>query len=361
MDSIGGVRRPDPLAAIGRGKKAGRKGGIVVRYLSATTLCAALLLLSLPIRLAAQAEGLAQVIVEVTNATAGGATVVGDEVTLQVYRHEQPVQMLGAKVGEDGKAAFEAVTSGPHLQAVARVKHQSMSFRSRSVALSAEGSPFSVPVTVYDVSTDTSTLSVGTHHIMIGVRDSSLQLSEYIQLRNPSDKAVTSADRDTGNRPVVVAFKLPEGFRDLAPSSYLEPGSLVITPEGFYDTLAVPPGEHHISFSYRVPIDHDTVSLTREVSLPTSELAIFWEQGQGTLEGLGDPESRLVNNENVPVEYYRRTDLKPGDKITFRISGFNMATPDSHTWIVLVVAFVFVGVIVLWRLRSRPVLAEFRE
>jgi len=308
--------------------------------------------------LAAQTGSPAQVTVKVTNNTAGGATVADDEVTLQLYRHDQPLQALQAQAGGDGRAVFENVPTGPHTLAVARVRHQNMAFRSQAVTLDSGGGPFSASVQVFDVSSDTSKLSVGTHHMMVGVQDAWLKITEYMQLENPSDVAVTSMERDAQNRPIVVQFTLPEGFTDLTPSSYLERSSLVVTPDGFYDTLATPPGEHQVVFSYRLPIDRGTIDITRKLSLPTSELAVFWEQGQGRLEGLGEPDSRLANAEGVPIEYYRRSDLKPGDEIAFRISGFRVETSDDYTWIVLVVAFAAVVVVALLRLRPRPSRSE---
>lgn len=329
-----------------------------MRSLSATICFAIVLLSAVPGHLAAQATSLAKVTVEVTNKTAGGASVEGDEVALEVFRHEQPLRMLEVKVGEDGKAVFEDVPTGPHVQALARVRHQNMSFRSHSVALDAEAGPFSVPATVYDVSSDRSVLSGGTHHLMIGQRDATLLIREYLQLRNPSDRAVTSSERDAQDRPIVLKFDLPEGFEDFVPSDYLASSSLLVTADGFYDTLAVPPGEHQVAFSYRVPIEGSVVELTRRLSLPTTELAVFWEQSQGRLEGLGEPDSRLANDEGVPIEYYRRADLKGGSEVTFRVTGLAERASNSNSWAVLVIAFVLVTVVVLWRLRSRPAAAN---
>ncbi len=291
--------------------------------------------------------------VEVTNNTVNGATVVGDEATVQFYRGQSPVESLQGNVGEDGKAVFENVPTGQDMAAVARVKHQDMAFKGRPVFLAPTAEEFSTSVQVFDVSTDTSQLSVGTHHIMVAVREMSLGFTEYMQLTNASDMAVTGSRRDGQNRPVVIEVKLPRGFRELASSGYLEQNALVITEEGFYDTLAVPPGEHQVTFSYKVDIDRNTIQVGKEMTLPTADLMIFWEQGQGRLEGLGEPTNRLTNEQGAPIEYYRRSDLKPGDRISFQVSGFNVRQSDSYTWIVLVVVFVVVVVVALLRLRPK--------
>ncbi len=297
----------------------------------------------------------ARLTVEVKNHTANGAPITGDEVMLQVYRGQEQIESLQAKAGADGRAVFEKVLTGPNMAAVATAKHQNMAFRSEPVSLNPATSEFSASVQVFDVSTDTSRLSVGVHHVMVAVRGPALEFTEYIQLKNASDMAITGAKRDDQNRPAVIEVKLPQGFRDLVASGYLEPQALVVTPDGFYDTMAVPPGEHHVTFSYKVGIDRGTVKIVKEITLPTAELMLFWQHGQGKLEGLGEPNDRLANADGVPMEYYRRSALRPGDRIAFQLSGFNAKKSGDYTWILLGVVFAALVGIALWRLRPKAV------
>ena len=294
----------------------------------------------------------ASLVVEVVNGTADGAAVVGDAVTLQVFQHQQVQHVLQATVGENGEAVFENVLTGPRIMAIARVTHQNMTFQGRSVALTPSANALSTTVQVFDVSADRAALSVGTHHLTIAIQGSSLKVTEYMQLRNDSDKAVRGEQRDAQDRPKVVEVLLPAGARDVTPSGFFEPQALVTTETGFYDTLAVPPGEHDVRFSYWIDIGRDVMEIAKGISLPTSECVVFWETGQGELTGLGEPEARLTNDEGVPVECYYRHDLQAGDRIIFQISGFNVKTSDVETWVVLAVAFGAIGVVALWRLRQ---------
>jgi hypothetical protein len=312
-----------------------------VKYSVATVLIG-LFLTWMPAAAFAQAK----LTVEVKNKTAGGAAVAGDEVVLQVYRGQEQVESRQANAGADGKAVFEKVPTGPNMAAVATAKHQNMAFRSEPVALN--------PATG-DVSTDASKLSVGVHHIMVAVRGASLEFTEYMQLTNASDRAITGAKRDDQNRPAVIEVKLPQGFQDLSASGYLEPEALVVTPDGFYDTMAVPPGEHQVTFSYKIGIERGTMKIVKEITLPTAELMLFWMHGQGKLQGLGEPNDRLATAEGAPMEYYRRSALAPGDRIAFQLSGFSARKSDSYTWIVLGAVFAALVVIALWRLRPKAV------
>jgi hypothetical protein len=294
----------------------------------------------------------ATLVVEVSNGTANGTTVAGDPVTLQVFQHQELRESSETEVGENGEAVFKDVPTGPHLMAIACVKHQNMMFRGRPVGLAPANDDYSTTVQVFDVSSDTSPLLVGTHHITITVEEGLLQFTEYMQLQNRSDMAITGSKRDAQNKPVVIEVMLPAGATGLTPSGYFEQSALVKTETGFYDTLAVPPGEHQVSFSYRLDIDRRTTDIAKEISLPTSELVVFWEGGQAELTALGEPDGRLTNAQGVPVEYYERRNLQTGDRISFRVSGFNVKTSDTDTWIALAVAFAAVFAIALWRLRT---------
>lgn len=289
--------------------------------------------------------------VTVRNGTTDGASVVGDVVIVQILRRQQLQGVLEATVGETGTAVFAEVPTGSDLTALARVKHQDMTFPGKPVSLARAEAHYSTVVPVFDVSEDTSSLSVGTHHIMLAMQGPSLGVTEYMQLKNGSDRAVRAAQRDAQGRPIVIEVLLPEGAKDLKPLSFFQSGSLVMTATGFYDTLAVPPGEHPVRFSYRIDIDRPTIDVVKGISLPTLELVVFWEEGLGRLTGLGEPDEQLVNDQGVPVEYYRRNDLQPGDKVAFQISGFNGQTSDADTWIALAVAFGIVVALAIWRLR----------
>lgn len=291
-------------------------------------------------------------VVEVVNGTAEGATVIGDSVTLQVFRQQQLQNTLEAQVRETGEAVFEDVPMGLHMVAKARVRHQNMTFQGSAVSLAPGKDDYSTSVRVFDVSTDTSALSVGTHHLMLSVQESMLAVTEYMQLKNTSDMAVRGSKRDAQDRPVVIEVMLPDGAMDLTPTGFFSPGALVTTETGFYDTLAVPPGEHQVRFSYRIDMGQGALDITKAVSLPTSELTVFWEAQQGELTGLGEPDEQLTNAQSVPIECYRRHDLQAGDRIAFQISGFHVQTSDRDTWIVLAVAFAVIVALALWRLRS---------
>jgi hypothetical protein len=290
--------------------------------------------------------------VQVVNGTANGSPVEGDEVVVELYRREGLADSLTAQAGADGNAVFDSIPTELPAQAVARVKHQNMMFRGGPVVLPADGGNITTTVQVYDVSDDTGLLSVGTHHVNIAVRNGSLTFAEYMQLWNRSDVAVCGARRDDQGKPMVLEMGLPEGFRDLTATAYLVPTALVLTDTGFYDTLATPPGEHHVRFSYNLDVKRGTTEIAREIDLPTSELTVFWEGPPGKIEGLGEPDGKLVDSQGRPVEYYLRPNLKAGDVVTLQVSGLRAGQSQDYTWLILAVVFAAVMIVAVLKVRK---------
>jgi len=291
-------------------------------------------------------------VVEATNGTQGGAALAGDLITVQIYEHGQLLQTLDGKVGDDAKAVFDNVFAGEHTVAVAGVKHQDMMFSSPPVPLEPAADALVASVKVFDVSEDNSRLSVGTHHFIVRTRPKSIEITEYMQLRNSSDMAVSSKERDSSNRTIVLNIMLPKGFKNLRPLSYFEENALVATGEGFYDTMAVPPGEHEIAFSYAVDITSRTMNIVKGISLPTSDFVVFAESGEAKLQGLGRPEQKLIGTNGIPMEYYSRSDLTPAEEIAFKITGLNPGSSNLAVWMILATFFSALALLII--LRQRP-------
>lgn len=295
-------------------------------------------------------------VVEVTNGTANGADVSGDEVIVGIFENSQLLYSLNGEVAADGKAVFEDVPIGDNIVALARAKHQDMMFNGRPVVLKPTEDRHLAHVEVYDVSWDKSHLSVGTHHIIIKARSEYLEISEYLQLRNSSDMAVISKQKDSRDREIILEIMLPEGFKNLKATSYFEENALVVTEQGFYDTMAVPPGEYQANFSYTLDISSSTMDFVKGISLPTSNLIVFAELGQAKLRGLGEADNQVTNASGAPMKYYQLSNLAPAEEVAFQIVGFNVSTSGLTTWLIL--SLTFGALVVLVVLRLRPKIAD---
>ncbi len=289
--------------------------------------------------------------VEVVNETANGTAVTGDPVFVHIYDHGQVLRTLEGKVGADGKAVFENVPTGDKIAAVPRSKHNNMMFSGNTVALVAAKSAFSARVPVFDVSTDKSSLSIRMHHLMIESTVDTLVFTEFMQLVNSSNMAVTSKEEEGKDQGVVLEIKLPKGFKDLEVQSYFEEQAMVVTSEGFYDTMAVPPGEHQVSFKYTLEITSETMDIVKGITLPTSKLVVFAELGQAELLGLGEAKNQATTATGSEVKYYTRDNVAAGEEITFQLAGLTVSNSGLSAWVILAVVFGVLMVVVVLRLR----------
>lgn len=283
-------------------------------------------------------------IVEVQNGTKNGADLTGDEVTLNIYHHEELLQTLEGIVGPEGKTVFYDVPTEDHSVAIASVKHQEMIFNGKSVKLLVGIDKVNAAVSVFDVSLDRSKLSILTHHFIIKIQDQALKITEYIQLENSSDMAITSEDV-AEEHTYPLEMMLPKGFKELKCLNYFEQHAIVETDDGFYDTMAIPPGQYHPAFSYLLDIDSESIDIVKKLSLPTSNFIVFAEVGQAELKGLGQPTNKAAGAGGTSMKYYKINNIAPGNPIKFQITGFNVSRFDRPEWIVS--GLMFAGVIIL--------------
>jgi hypothetical protein len=295
----------------------------------------------------------ASLTIDVTNSTANGSATVNDEVSVTIYEQGKPTQTLKGSIDSEGKAVFENVPTGRNITALPRIKHQDMMFNGHPIALKAEQTVFNGHVEVYEVSTDKSKLSVAAHHFIIKVEADSLLITEYMRLVNSSDMAITSVEKDENDKSNVIEVMLPVGFKDLTFSRYFQENALVITKNGFYDTMAIPPGQYDADFSYRLEIDSETIDIVKTISLPTSEFMVFSLLDKGQLQGLGDSGGEVNLADGSSAEYFSFPELKAAEQIQFQAVGFNVKKSNSSVLIILCVVFAMIAMLVIWRMRGQ--------
>lgn len=291
--------------------------------------------------------------INVTNSTANGTDTVNDEVFVTIFEQRKPTQTLKGHIDSQGKAVFENVPTGSNVTALPRIKHQNMMFNGHPIALKTGQTVFNGHVEVYEVSTDKSKLSVAVHHFIIKVEAGSLRITEYMRLDNSSDMAITSEERDEDGNSKALEVMLPKGFKALTFSKYFQENAMVITKDGFYDTMATPPGQYDAEFSYSLEIDSETIDIVKKISLPTSEFIVFSLLDKGQLQGLGDSGGEINLADGSSSEYFSFPELKVAEQIKFQIVGLTVTKSNSSTSITLIVVFALIAILVIWRVRSQ--------
>jgi len=290
--------------------------------------------------------------VEVVNGTTDGTAVTGDAVVVDLYERHEPLRTLEGKVAADGKVVFENVPTGDEMVAFPGSRHGGMMFSGPPVALKPTKDEYSTQVQVFDTSTDRSSLSVQTHHLFVKNTPAALVFTEYMQLVNSSTMAVSSKQQDAQGRAIVLEIKLPQGFKNLESLGYFEEDAIILTDSGFYDTMAVPPGQYQAMFTYAIEKSSDSIDIVKGITLPTSRLMVFSGLGQASIQGLGRPGSQAMAPGEAEIRYYTRDNLSAGQEVAFNITGLSVEAPGAGMWVVLAVVLGAVMVLVVFRLCS---------
>ncbi len=276
----------------------------------------------------AQTDSNVTVTVKITNATPNGKDVTGDDVSLQLFHHNQEVGVLESKVNTEGNAVFTNVPVMPGFVARATAKHSNMTFNSPVLELIPLQTAFETKIDVYETSTDNSKLELGVHQIVIKkMSDKMLLITEYVQIVNSTGMAVTSEEKDESGRNKVIVFHLPDGFKNLTMTMYFVKNAIVETADGFYDTMATPPGKQLAAFSYTLDITADSMEIVRKISKPTKEFVVFSQLGAGNLQGAGTPAGEMTLPDGSPALYYSVSPCEKGSEVKLQLKG--LATVQS--------------------------------
>jgi hypothetical protein len=287
---------------------------------------------------------------KVTSATAQGASVAGDTAYITLYKDNKEIDTIESSIDESGTAVFKYPVGTEHLIALARVRHQDMMFSSKPVHLHASDEPVQLHVEVYDVSEDNSAITVGPHHMMIKVLENSVRITEFMQIKNSTDMAVTSAKKDARDRAQVITIFLPAGFQEFNATQYFVADALVMNENGFYDTMAIPPGTYNAMFSYTLPITAEEMQITKKISMSTEDFMVFSQMAPGRLQGLGASTGKLTLEDGTPSEYFAATKKSSGDQIVMTITGLKIASSKLST-IIIAIVFLLIAPFVIVRLK----------
>lgn len=228
-------------------------------------------------------DNLGQVTGEILNGS-GGDVPDGLEVLLEVYEPNASqsfdmVYTATVPANEDGTYVFEDVVIDPSRIYFTSVEMDEMFFPS-DFMMGEEiiGNSIDLPVMIYEITSDTSQLSISRLHIFIQLTEQGTAVViNQLTFSNFGNELVAP---ELGTEPVL-NFSLPEGAANLFfPNSVGDP--YVRTASGFSDSTPVLPGSnsYDLVYIYELPFE-GKLDLVLPVDYPTDVSAIFI-QGEGT-------------------------------------------------------------------------------
>lgn len=314
-------------------------------------------------------EMIGEITVQLVNGT--GDEVPSDlEVTLYGFDDMQMVYSETINSAESGNYLFEGVEMVTGRAYLAAVDYQGSTYGSDVAVAEDISQPLSLPVVIYETMTDTSSLTVDRIHIFFDfVEQDLVQVVELFIISNPTDRAVI-AEEEGGP---VLEFSLPEGATNLE----FQDGALgeryIKTPEGFADTLRIPPGfgEYQVLFAFEMPYKR-SLDFVQEINLPTNALVVLLPDVGVRVRSDYLQEEGMQDVQGQPYRMYNGGSLSAGSTLTLDLSGRpkaggpSLTAPSTQTSLVIGVgafglALIIAGVWLYVRNRGRETEDEAYE
>ncbi|HLA98873.1 MAG TPA: c-type cytochrome [Anaerolineales bacterium] len=254
----------------------------------------------------------------VVNASGGE---VPDDLVLTLYAFDsmQVVFTQTVTIGPDEKFTFEPVEMLPQRAFLVTTEYNGNTYGSDIGVVRSEETSLSLPILIYETTTDASILRVDRLHLFFEFIDSQrMRVIELYIMSNPSDKALVA---EAEGQPVV-RFILPEGATNLEFQDGALGDRFIQTEDGFGDTVTVRPGMglYEVLFAYEMPYNRK-LDLVKPVNLPVDAVVILIPENGIKVKGEALVDEGTRDMQGALYHLYNGGSLQPGDTLSLTISG----------------------------------------
>jgi mono/diheme cytochrome c family protein len=283
----------------------------------------------------------------------------GLAVNLVIYQGMTELKKQAATSADDGTFTFE-VDNQTGLAYMAQVVYNSYTFNSDIVhASDITTANADLPVTIYETTTDASTLSIDRLHIFFDFsKASTLQVAELFIISNSGQKVVVAS----GPSAPPLTFKLPAGAVNLQFDSGAIGDRFVQTADGFGDLAAIAPGQsqHQVLFSYEIPYD-SSLALNFSAPLPVAAAVVLIPQGGVTLTSGQLMASGTQDVQGTTYQLFTASNIANGTQLSLNLNGkvqtAGSSSQTSNPTTGLLIGLGVFGVVLIaagvWMLRQR--------
>jgi len=259
---------------------------------------------------------------KVTNGS-GGSLPSSLVITLHGFVNSDETVNLVTNLRPDGSYAFSDVPLESGIALIVSTEYAKTSYYSVMGNYDGSTTKFDLPITIYDTTTDASSISADRLHIFFDFSKTDLvQVIEIYIISNSSDKAVVAAEGQP-----ILTYTLPVGASNLQ----FETGSIgspyLSADNGFGDPTSILPGasSYQLMFAFDLPYGK-RLEVKQPLNVKVASVIVMAPDGlQVTGEQLTNQGTRDVQGTSYGM--YSGQDLASGDILTFNLSG----SPKSGT------------------------------
>jgi mono/diheme cytochrome c family protein len=264
---------------------------------------------------------------KVTNGS-GGKAPTKLVITLHGFVDMNEKVTLTTNVKSDGTYDFTKVPLETNMAFIVSTEFEGTAYNSDVAVYDGSTTTFELPLTVYETTTDTSSISADRLHLFFDFSNTGLvQVIEIYILSNSSDKAVVPGGTDLS----VQTYTLPEGATNLQFDSGEIGNPYLTTKDGFGDPTTILPGASSYQLIYAFDLPYGkSLEIKQPLNVSIGSVIVMAPEGikvksdQLKNEGLKDVQGSSYT-------MFTTSNLAPGDSITLAISGTPKTTSTSGT------------------------------
>ena len=278
----------------------------------------------------------------VTNAS-GGAVPEDATVILRGFDNMQAVITETVALSPDGSFVFEDVEMPAGRVFLATLDFDGATYGSDISVVEAEQSEVTLPITIYENTTDSSILVTDRLHLFFEfVDEETLRIIQLYIISNPTNMTLVPGSSD----PTTVDFTLPEGAMNLEIQEGVLGERFIETENGFGDTSAIRPGSgsYQVLYAYEMPYDNK-YDLVQTLLTPANAVVILVPEGVINIKGDKVEDAGVRDVEGTQYHMYNMSGLNAGSELRLTItgkpagSGQAVTTGDSTSVLIGVGAF----------------------
>jgi hypothetical protein len=210
----------------------------------------------------------------ITNGTNGG-NVSGLDITLLMYVDSTGPITVGSTTSDaTGLFRFSELATDSIYSYIIRVRYQAVDYAQGPYSFGSVETTKRITITVYESTSSDTSITIPIAHTIMYPEDGRLYFMEYLLVANDGNRTyVGTGDASSSEEGKTLRFPLPKDVIELELGMGLNEGSIVVADDGFWDTVAIIPGEWEFTYYYLVEPDSETYKFTKTIAYPVD----IWE------------------------------------------------------------------------------------
>jgi mono/diheme cytochrome c family protein len=249
----------------------------------------------------------------------GGDPPSDAPVTLYGFDSMQNTYSETLSMGDNGVYTFNDVAMPLNRVFLAGTDYDSGTYGSDIVNVDQSTPDLNLQITVYNSTTDLSSLTTDRVHILFDFTDpQNVQIIEVFIISNPLQEAVVPPTKEG----TVVTFPLPKGYTNLQFQDGELGGRYEEVPQGFADKMTVSPGigQYQVIFSFQMPYDRK-LDFVQPMFLPTSAVVVMIPENGIKISSDQLQDGGTRDFQNSTYHMYTGSGLLAGSSLEFSLSG----------------------------------------